>query len=59
MPFRHETVNHLVGELVRDQGHTQEIESFWVTLKRAHEDVYRKISKMPLGPIRQIVCREA
>jgi len=40
----HEVVNHSVGEYVRDQAHTQGMESFWATLKRAHKGVFHKIS---------------
>lgn len=42
--FGHETVKHSVGEYVRDQAHTNGIESFWSMLKRAHKGVYHKIS---------------
>ena len=44
MPFDHESVRHSVGEYVRDMAHTNGIESFWATLKRAHKGVYHKIS---------------
>ena len=44
MPFEHESVRHSVGEYVRDMAHTNGIESFWATLKRAHKGVYHKIS---------------
>ena len=44
MPFDHETVNHSVSEYVRDQAHTQGIESFWATLKRAYHGTYYHIS---------------
>ena len=37
MPFDHESVRHSVGEYVRDQAHTNGIESFWSMLKRAHK----------------------
>ncbi len=40
----HETVNHSVGEYVRGQAHTNGIESFWATLKRAHKGVYHRLS---------------
>ena len=36
MPFKHETVNHGVGEYVKEMASTNGIESFWATLKRAH-----------------------
>ena len=43
-PFDHETVNHSVSEYVRDQAHTQGIESFWATLKRAYHGTYHHLS---------------
>lgn len=44
MPFEHEAVNHSVSEYVRGQAHTNGIESFWATLKRAHKGVFHKMS---------------
>ena len=44
MRFDHETVNHSVSEYVRDQAHTQGIESFWATLKRAYHGTFHHIS---------------
>ena len=44
MAHEHESVRHSVGEYVRDQIHTNGIESFWSMLKRAHKGVYHKIS---------------
>ena len=44
MPFRHEVVNHSVAEYVRDDAHTNSMESFWATLKRAHKGTYHQIS---------------
>ena len=44
LPRRHETVNHRVGEYVKDQVSTNGIESFWSTLKRAHKGTFHKIS---------------
>ena len=44
MPFEHESVRHSVGEYVSGMAHTNGIESFWATLKRAHKGVYHKIS---------------
>ena len=44
MPFDHEAVRHSAGEYVRDQAHTNGIESFWAVLKRAHKGVYHKFS---------------
>ena len=40
----HETVNHTAREYVRDQAHTNGIESFWSMLKRAYDGTYHKIS---------------
>ena len=45
----HETVKHTVGEFVRDQAHTNGIESFWALLKRGHDGIYHKISPKHLG----------
>ena len=42
--IRHEAVNHSVGEYVRDQAHTNGVESFWSMLKRAHKGTFHKIS---------------
>ena len=42
--FEHEAVCHSAGEYVRDMAHTNGIESFWSTLKRAHKGVYHKIN---------------
>ena len=44
LPFHHESVNHSVGEYVRGQVHTQGMESFWATLKRAYKGTFHKIS---------------
>ena len=44
LPFAHETVNHSVGEYVNGMAHTNGIESFWATLKRAHTGTYHKMS---------------
>lgn len=45
MPFDHHTVRHNDSEYVRGDVHTQGIESFWATLKRAHKGTYHKISQ--------------
>ena len=42
--YEHEAVQHNIGEYVRDMAHTNGIESFWSVLKRAHKDVYHKLS---------------
>ena len=44
MPYRHETVNHSTLECVRGEVHTNSMESFWSTLKRAHNGIYHKMS---------------
>ena len=44
MPFHHEVVNHKAFEYVRDQAHTNSLESFWATLKRAHKGTYHQMS---------------
>ena len=42
--YRHEAVAHSVGEYVRDQVHTNGIESFWALLKRGYVGTYHHIS---------------
>lgn len=42
--FRHESVKHSVGEYVRDQAHTNGVESFWANLKRGYYGTYHKMS---------------
>ncbi|MXW47825.1 MAG: IS1595 family transposase [Gammaproteobacteria bacterium] len=42
--YHHETVNHSAGEYVNEQAHTNGIESFWATLKRAHKGTFHKFS---------------
>ena len=44
MPFDHEAVNHSVSEYVRDQAHTNGIESFWAMLKRGYHGTYHHMS---------------
>lgn len=39
-----ELVRHSVGEYVRGQAHTNGMESFWATLKRAHKGVFHRLS---------------
>ena len=40
----HESVNHSVGEYVREMAHTNGIESFWSMLKRGYTGVYHRMS---------------
>ena len=42
--YTHKTVNHSVGEYVRDQAHTNGIESFWALLKRGHYGIFHSMS---------------
>ena len=44
LPFEHETVRHSVGEYVREQAHTNGMESFWSMLKRGFHGTYHKMS---------------
>ena len=44
MPFDHETVNHSISEYVREQAHTNGIESFWSMLKRGYHGTYHHMS---------------
>ena len=45
----HESVRHSVSEYVRDQAHTNGIESFWATLKRGYHGTYHHMSEKHLG----------
>lgn len=42
--YKHNAVQHSAGTYVIEQIHTNGIESFWSTLKRAHKGVYHKLS---------------
>ena len=42
--YCHERVHHGIGEFVRDQAHTNGIESFWALLKRGYYGIYHKMS---------------
>ena len=44
LPNPHEAVKHSVAEYVRDQAHTNGVESFWSMLKRAHTGTFHKMS---------------
>ena len=45
----HETVRHSVEEYVRDMAHTNGVESFWSTLKRAHKGTFHRLSPKHLN----------
>lgn len=49
LPFAHESVKHSVCEYVRDQAHTNGVESFWSLLKRAHKGTFHKLSPKHLN----------
>ena len=44
----HESVNHSVGECVRDMAHTSGVESFWATLECSHKGTFHNSSKKHL-----------
>ena len=44
LPFPHEAVRHSVGEYVREQAHTNGMESFWALLKRGYVGTYHRMS---------------
>ena len=44
MHYSHRSVRHSVGEYVDGMAHTNGIESFWTTLKRAHKGTFHQIS---------------
>ena len=48
MPFEHEAVKHSISEYVRDQAHTNGIESFWALLKRGYHGTYHHMSSKHL-----------
>ena len=49
LPFPHESVRHSVSEYVNDMAHTNGVESFWATLKRAHKGTFHKLSPKHLN----------
>lgn len=42
--YKHESVNHSIGEYVRGQAHTNGIESFWALLKRGYYGVFHHLT---------------
>ena len=46
--YRHETVQHNVGEYVLGKAHTNGIESFWVLLKRGYYGTFHHFSRKHL-----------
>ena len=44
LPFDHESVKHSVAEYVKGKAHTNGVESFWSTLKRAHKGTFHRLS---------------
>jgi len=46
--YKHETVSHGVGEYIKEQAHTNGVESFWSMFKRGFAGVYHKMSKKHL-----------
>ncbi len=44
LPRHHESVKHSVSEYVREQAHTNGMESFWSMLKRGYVGTYHKMS---------------
>ena len=45
----HQAVCHSVGEFVREQAHTNGVESFWATLKRGYYGTFHKMSPKHLN----------
>lgn len=48
IPQKHESVKHSISEYVRDQAHTNGIESFWALLKRGYHGIYHHMSEKHL-----------
>ena len=49
LSYRHMSVTHSTGQYVDGDAHTNGIESFWSTLKRAHKGTFHKISPKHLN----------
>lgn len=47
--YRHDTVNHSIGEYRRSAAHMNSIESVWAVLKRGIYGVYHQVSAKHLG----------
>ena len=47
--YPHKAVKHSVSEYVKDQAHTNGIESFWATLKRGYHGTYHHVSEKHLS----------
>ncbi|MCY4190692.1 MAG: IS1595 family transposase [Rhodospirillaceae bacterium] len=48
LPYKHESVNHSIGEYVRDDIHTNGIESVWAVLKRGIHGTWHHVSEKHL-----------
>ena len=46
--YKHESVSHSVSEYIKDQAHTNGVESFWSMLKRGYVGVYHQMSEKHL-----------
>ena len=44
LDYEHEAIQHGIGEYVREQIHTNGIESFWALLKRGYYGIYHQMS---------------
>ena len=58
VPFEHQAVKHSISEYVRDQAHTNGIESFWALLKRGYHGTYHHMTHERQAPttLRGRVC---
>ena len=48
LPRAHQAVGHSIGEYVREQAHTNGLESFWAMLKRGYQGTYHWMSRKHL-----------